>query len=241
MCPDILKSLEANGFCSIGRYLDDQTLQTLTAGFELLDEATPKSTRPDLGVRGKRGVTFARRNLLSIQFVRQFIASEPVISLIDTISPGVVAVRAILFDKTGDANWTVPWHQDRSIAVATRIDVEGFGPWSKKAGIVHVQPPVSVLEGMVTLRFSLDACGLDNGPLRTIAATHRSILTATEVVTTVRDHPESICTTKAGGVVIMRPLILHASSPAKVAGHRRVLHVEFGPPTLPGELRWAMA
>ena len=128
MCLDILESLKMDGFCTIDRYLDDRIFRSLTEDFELLDETTPKSTRPDLGVRGKRGVTFARRNLLSIEFVRQFIASEPVVLLIDTISPGMVAVRAILFDKTGDANWTVPWHQDRSIAVATRIDVAGFGP-----------------------------------------------------------------------------------------------------------------
>ena len=240
MSLDIPQGLEVDGFRTLDRYLDDQMLRTLTAGFENLDHAKPESTGDDEGVRGKRGVTFARRNLLSNALVRSFIAGEPVTSLIDRISPGAVAVRAILFDKTGAANWTVPWHQDRSIAVATRIDVPGFGPWSKKAGVVHVQPPVSVLEAMVTLRFSLDACGPDNGPLRTIAATHRNILSAAEVERVVRDRPESICATSAGGVVIMRPLILHASSPAKVIGHRRVLHIEFGPPALPGELRWAM-
>jgi len=39
-------------------------------------------------------------------------------------------VRAILFDKTADTNWSPAWHQDRTICVKQRIDVEGFGAWT---------------------------------------------------------------------------------------------------------------
>ncbi|MDQ3480113.1 MAG: phytanoyl-CoA dioxygenase family protein, partial [Actinomycetota bacterium] len=141
---------------------------------------------------------------------------------------------------TGDANWTVPWHQDRSIAVHDRVDVVGFGPWSEKAGVIHVQPPLNLLKQMVTLRFSLDACGPDQGPLRVIPGTHHRLLDRDEVSRTVDRGPQRSCTTAAGGVVIMRPLVLHASSPARQARHRRVLHIEFGPPDLPNGLRWAM-
>ena len=71
--------------------------------------------------------------------------------------------------------------------------------------------------------------------------THRSLLSQAEVSTAVAQAAETACTTDAGGVVIMRPLLLHASSPARCATRRRVLHIEFGPPELPGGLQWAMA
>ena len=239
MSCELLSHLEANGYCVIDRYLAASVLQSLIAGFDDPNDSKD-SARLSAGVREKRGVRFARRNLLSSALVRDFIASEPVRSLIECIDPTAVAVRAILFDKTGDANWAVPWHQDRSIAVETKIETPGFGPWSNKAGVVHVQPPIGVLEKMFTLRFSLDACGADNGPLRIIAATHTGILNTAEIEHAVQNRTESIGAMQAGGVLIMRPLILHASSPAKFVGHRRILHIEFGPPTLPGELRWAM-
>lgn len=117
----------------------------------------------------------------------------------------------------------------------------GFGPWSVKAGVPHAQPPVQILRQMATLRFSLDPCGDDNGPLRVIAGTHHRVFEPAEIEAIVKRDEETHCTTVAGGVVIMRPLILHASSPAKRVGHRRVLHIKFGSRELPGGLEWALA
>ncbi len=74
-------------------------------------------------------------------------------------------VRAILFDKQDGANWALGWHQDRTIEVAKQRQVEGFGPWTVKQGRVHVAPPVSLLEHMVTVRFHLDPVDADNAPL----------------------------------------------------------------------------
>ena len=82
-------------------------------------------------------------------------------------------VRAILFDKTPSANWKVVWHQDLTIAVRERGVVSGFGPWSEKEGVVHVQPPIELLERMLAVRVHLDDCGADNGPVRVLPASHR--------------------------------------------------------------------
>jgi hypothetical protein len=81
-----------------------------------------------------------------------------------TLGPAARPVRAILFDKTAANNWMVPWHQDRTIAVHARHEVPGFGPWSVKGGVVHVEPPFDVIAGMITIRAHLDACGEDNAP-----------------------------------------------------------------------------
>jgi len=82
------------------------------------------------------------------------------------------AVRAIFFDKTPGANWKVGWHQDLAIAVQSRHDVTGFGPWSIKAGVPHVRPPAAVLAAMLSARLHLDDCGPSNGPVRVVPGTH---------------------------------------------------------------------
>ncbi len=139
-----------------------------------------------------------------------------------------MAVRGIYFDKTPEANWLVPWHQDLSIAVKQRLDVSGYGPWSTKEGVPHVQPPAELLEAMVTLRLHLDNCDESNGPLRVIPGSHRmGRLEAADIVKTRSNQKEVICSMQAGDALLMRPLLLHASSEASVPVHRRVIHLEY--------------
>jgi hypothetical protein len=83
-------------------------------------------------------------------------------------------VRMLTFDKTPEANWFVPWHQDRTIAVAARIDAPGFERWTIKDGTNHVEPPIPLLEQMVTLRIHLDACTEDGGALEVLPGSHRN-------------------------------------------------------------------
>ena len=236
---NIKQILDDEGCIVIDQFLNQDIANDLTKRFsELEEQSDPASAN---AVVEKRGVKFARRNILSLEFVQHFISSEKVAALLGQIDENAVPARAILFDKTGDANWTVPWHQDRSIAVQQRIDVPGFGPWSEKSGVVHVQPPESILNRMFTLRFSLDTCDADNGPLRVILRSHHQLLSQDQADHLATHQPQLSCITGIGGVVVMRPLILHASSPAKIVRHRRVLHIEFGPTELPGGLKWAMA
>ena len=83
-------------------------------------------------------------------------------------------VRAIYFDKSPEANWLVPWHQDLTVALRSRREVPGFGPWSVKDGVPHVQPPVERLEQMLTVRLHLDDADEGNGALRVLPGSHRS-------------------------------------------------------------------
>jgi ectoine hydroxylase-related dioxygenase (phytanoyl-CoA dioxygenase family) len=148
-------------------------------------------------------------------------------------------VRAILFDKTPATNWKVSWHQDLTIAVKARRSVAGFGPWSEKAGVPHVQPPAAVLQRMVTLRVHLDACGSENGPLQVIPGSHtRGRLSPSDIERVTRDGPIVTCEVEAGGVLAMRPLLVHASSAARRPHHRRVVHLEFAADDLPSGLQW---
>ncbi len=155
------------------------------------------------------------------------------------LGPSAFAVRALYFDKTPEANWKVSWHQDLTIPTASRAEVAGFGPWSEKAGSPHVQPPASVLEGMLTVRLHLDPCDLENGPVRVIPGSHRFGKLRGAGIDDLRGRmPEVTVPVPAGGLLLMRPLLLHASSPAAAPRHRRVLHLEYAAAELPAGLRW---
>jgi hypothetical protein len=153
--------------------------------------------------------------------------------------PGLVAVKATLFDKTPESNWRVQWHQDRLIAVRERVDADGFGPWTTKNGVVHVAPPARVLEEMIAVRVHLDDCGPENGPLRAIPGSHRrGKLTAEEIAKLAATGPIAELSVPRGALLVMRPLLVHASAPAVSASHRRVLHIELAPRDLIAPLQW---
>jgi len=143
------------------------------------------------------------------------------------------AVRATLFDKVPAANWRVPWHRDRLVAVRRRVDVPGFNAWSVKEGVVHAEPPLALLARMLAVRLHLDAIDPDNGPLRVIPGSHRESA----------DHPvdEAAAVTilaERGSALLLRPFLRHASVPAAAPRHRRVIHLEFAAEALPGGLEW---
>jgi ectoine hydroxylase-related dioxygenase (phytanoyl-CoA dioxygenase family) len=166
--------------------------------------------------------------------------SPEIRSLVETIlGVAAVPVRALMFDKVPGANWNLGWHQDVVIPVAHRKETPGFSGWSVKRGVPHVRPPASVLERMLALRIHLDDCGPDNGPLRVIPGSHRfGLLDSSGIRRLIANCKPVVCEAHRGSVLAMRPLLLHASSPAASPTHRRVIHLEFAADTLPGGLEW---
>jgi ectoine hydroxylase-related dioxygenase (phytanoyl-CoA dioxygenase family) len=217
-----------------------------TSGYRLvldvLDVATVERLCTALATAGEASLrgesVYARRNLLSLPEVQAVAADPRVLALTGAAR---LVTRAIFFDKVPGANWHVGWHQDRAIAVAERKELPGWGPWSTKAGVVHVLPPAEILEKMVTVRLHLDPCDEINGPLRVLPGSHRHGILSSEQLAALRQAvPEALCTGPVGSAVVMSPLLLHASSPAANPSHRRILHLEFAPENLlPEGLLWA--
>jgi hypothetical protein len=155
------------------------------------------------------------------------------------LGPGARPVRAILFDKTADNNWAVPWHQDRTIAVRERHEFPGFGPWSVKAGVVHVEPPFDVIENMITIRAHLDDCAEDNAPLLVVPGSHRlGRVAAGQTSEIALTHGHAACLAAAGDLWIYATSIVHASERAQNPQRRRVLQVDYASDELPGGLQW---
>lgn len=148
-------------------------------------------------------------------------------------------VRAILFDKTSDVNWSLGWHQDRVIAVSERVDVEGFGPWTRKRGAFHVAPPFPLLSRMVTMRLHFDDVPATNAPLLVAPGSHRfGRVAEADVSEVVRRCGTVACLASAGDVWLYATPILHASQAATTPCSRRVLQVDYAAEELPGGLQW---
>ena len=148
-------------------------------------------------------------------------------------------VRALLFDKSPAANWSLAWHQDRTVAVRARHDVPGYGPWTRKQGILHVEPPFAVIEAMVTLRIHLDDVPDDNAPLLIAPGSHRlGRIAEPAIADVVARHGCRTCRARAGDIWAYATPILHASAAATGARRRRVVQVDYAADPLAAPLEW---
>lgn len=179
--------------------------------------------------------------LFSVEGLSSFVEADGPIGLLAAQRLGAAAkpVRALLFDKTPSANWSLGWHQDRVVAVRERKDVEGFGPWTRKHGALHVAPPFEVLARMLTLRVHIDSAPETNAPLLVAPGSHRrGRITEADIPAVVSACGVVACLAEAGDVWTYATPILHASERASVAMHRRVLQVDYCADQLPGGLDW---
>ncbi len=147
-------------------------------------------------------------------------------------------VKSIYFDKPATSNWYVSYHQDLTISVDKKVSIEHFGPWTIKQNQFAVQPPIDILENIFTIRIHLDETDENNGALRVIPKSHLKKVYRPETIDW-NIETEKTCIVKRGGVMIMKPLILHSSGRTTNNKKRRVIHIEFSNLELPTTLKWA--
>ncbi len=190
-----------------------------------LEEALLNELRSSAFSEGEAGT----RCLLDLPSVRTAAQKLKAFLIAENVlSPNAVAIQAIAFDKTPDANWKVTWHKDVMFPFARPVTDLDYTLPCTKDGNHYARPPQSVLETMLAVRVHLDDCDETNGPLRVAPHSHRSgVFKSTEIASALNQYPEITCLAKQGEAILMRPLLLHASSRALVAKHRRVLHVVF--------------
>lgn len=218
------------GFAVVSKVVNDSQISQLISTIEKIRQ------------RDRDNCSAGVRHLLKRSSVVRKFASSPELMEIAAKIVGDEAkpVKAILFDKSAEANWYVTWHQDVTIAVKKKIELNGFGPWSVKDGIQHVQPPAHVLDKIVSLRIHLDDCPTENGAIKFIAGSHKAGIMDSAEIAMQRDNQQHICCpADRGDIIVMRPLILHSSSQSTKIDHRRILHIEFVGAELPGGLVWA--
>lgn len=147
-------------------------------------------------------------------------------------------IKSIYFDKPENSNWFVSYHQDLTISVNKKVELENFGSWTSKQNQFAVQPPLDIMENIYSIRIHLDDTDENNGALRVIPKSHLKKIYRPETIDWTTET-EITCNVSKGGIMIMKPLILHSSSRTTNNQKRRVIHIEFSNQELPKELKWA--
>lgn len=221
-----INTLARDGFAIVRNRFNTDQIAALRAAIEPLLQAQSPA-----GIRGLASKVAAVRELSESTAVRAIV--EPILGLDARL------IRSVLFNKNQETNWQVAWHQDLAIAVQRKIETAGFVSWSEKEGVIHVQAPISVLENMLTVRLHLDAADERNGALWVSPGSHRfGRIPASEAAALAERQGKRLCAMQAGDVLLLRPLVLHASRKAVSDHPRRVIHLEFAGAALPAPLVW---
>ncbi|NHA04016.1 phytanoyl-CoA dioxygenase family protein [Mucilaginibacter sp. HC2] len=226
------ESILNNGFTILEDVYTPEEVESILAIIEAVDPSNPTFRKTD--------DLFAIR-----QFLKEVPQTVPLIfnnnlkTLISSLfGEGYFAVKSIYFDKPELSNWFVAWHQDLTIVVDQKKDIAGYGPWTVKHNQFGVQPPLGILQDNFTIRIHLDDAGPDNGALKVISRSHLKGIYRPEIIDW-QVETEMLCPVAAGGVMIMRPLLLHASNRTTNNQKRRVVHIEFSRADLPDGIDWA--
>jgi len=209
-----LSEVEQHGFVILPELFSRPEAQ------RLIDDLDRSSLR-----RSKAGVRHALRHPAVAS-----LAQEP--RLLDVaqeiLGADAVPFRATLFDKSPHANWLVVWHQDTALPLREQCDTPSWGPWSVKDGVVYAHAPAAVLCRVLALRIHLDDSTAGSGPLRVLRGTHtKGVLSDDDIHDLAEQVAPTDCLVRQGGVLAMRPLLVHASSKSQSEALRRVLHIEY--------------
>ncbi|GGG99496.1 phytanoyl-CoA dioxygenase family protein [Mucilaginibacter phyllosphaerae] len=180
-----------------------------------------------------------RQFLKEIPAVKQILFNDKLKGIINELfGDRYFTVKSIYFDKPQKSNWFVAWHQDLTISVDKKTDTPGYGPWTVKQNQFTVQPPINILENNFTICIHLDDTGEGNGALKVISGSHLKGIYRPETIDWQKET-EHTCNVNAGGIMFMRPLLLHASNRTTNNKTRKVIHIEFSNTELPKGLKWA--
>jgi ectoine hydroxylase-related dioxygenase (phytanoyl-CoA dioxygenase family) len=226
--------IEQEGFTIIDEVFSNDEIENIIEKINQADYSSPAFR--------KTGDLFAIRQFLKeIPAIQSLIFNHRMHATIDSIfGAGYFVVKSIYFDKPEQSNWFVAWHQDLTISVDKKIAAAGFGPWTVKQNQFAVQPPLEILGHNFTIRIHLDDTDKYNGALKVVPRSHVKGIYRPETIDWSKET-ESICEVLKGGIMIMRPLLLHASNRTTNHNRRRVIHIEFSNSVLPHGLKWSEA
>ncbi len=225
------KALLTQGFIVIDDIYTVDEIEKIT---QLIEEADQSND----AFRKTSDLFAIRKCLTEIPELLPVVFNKKVKEVINRLfGEGYFVSKSIYFDKPQESNWFVAWHRDLTISVDKKVQLRDFSKWTVKNNQFAVQPPLLVLQDNFTIRIHLDKTDKDNGALKVIPGSHLDKELAHS--TTFTTEEETVCNVNAGGIMIMRPLILHSSHRTTNNKRRRVLHIEFSRAFLPKEIKWS--
>ncbi|WP_407404312.1 phytanoyl-CoA dioxygenase family protein [Chryseobacterium sp.] len=226
------KTIADKGYTIISNVFSKEEVDHLIAIISSID--TSKET-----FRKSKDLFAIRQFLKEIPEVNSFIFNENLKSIIKNLfGSDYFVVKSIYFDKPETSNWYVSYHQDLTISVNEKKEIPNFGPWTNKQNQFAVQPPTDVLENIFTIRIHLDDTDEQNGALKVVPQSHAKGIYRPENIDW-RIETEDFCKVEKGGIMIMKPLLLHGSNRSVSGKRRRVIHIEFSDKELPEDLKWS--
>jgi hypothetical protein len=219
---DARERLDCDGFLQKDAALSGDAVQRLRR----IADAVPS----DSWERRADGTPISVRNLhLVSPGLLEVLADAGVLRLAATLLEAEPwPVSAALFDKVPGANWTVPGHQDLMVPLAKRSDLPRYTQWVEREGVVYARPPEDLLNELIAIRVQLDDCAPGDGSLDVVPGSHTRILRAADAMDIERSRFVP-CFGQSGSVLVMRPLLVHRSSPLSGSLRRRVIHAVFSP------------
>lgn len=159
--------------------------------------------------------------------------------LVQDVLPEAKPVRFVSFNKTSKMNWSLPWHQDRVIAVRDKVETKGFINWSNKSGVWHCEPPITILENMFFARVHLDAATKLNGCMEIAIGSHKyGKILSQDTERIVAKLPKEICIANRGDILFVKALTLHRSTESESKSPRMTLRIDYSDQKLPETLDW---
>lgn len=225
-------SIRENGFTVINNIFSEDEIEKISEVIQNID--TSKET-----FRKSEDLFAIRQFLKEVPDVKDLIFNENLKEIIKEIfGEKYFTVKSIYFDKPEKSNWYVAYHQDLTISVDKKVELENFGPWTTKQNQFAVQPPLEILENIFTIRIHLDDTDENNGALKVVPKSHSKGIYRPETIDW-NVETENICSVEKGGIMIMKPLLLHGSNRTTNGKKRRVIHIEFSDKELPKVLNWS--
>ena len=210
------EEIESSGFAVVEDVFADKQIDAILSAIDKADGNKPT-------FRKTTDLFAIRQFFKEIPEAIPYVFIPPLKGIIEQLfGPGFFIVKSIYFDKPGSSNWFVAYHQDLTISVAEKWMMEGFGPWTIKQNQYGVQPPLEVLQNNFTIRIHLDDSDENNGALKVIPGSHLKGIYRPETIDWETEK-EVVCRVAKGGVMIMRPLLLHASNRTTNSKQRRVI------------------
>ncbi|WP_035651720.1 phytanoyl-CoA dioxygenase family protein [Flavobacterium sp. ASV13] len=227
--------VENEGYSIINNVFTENEIENLISLIENKTENNPENDT----FRKSQDLFAIRQFHKEIPETLPYIFNQNLQNIIETtFGKGYFITKSIYFDKPEKSNWFVAYHQDLTISVDKKIDVENFENWTIKQNQFAVQPPTEILENNFTIRIHIDKTTKDNGALKVINNSHSKGILRIENLD-FKKEKESICEVEKGGIMIMKPLLFHASNKTTNNERRRVIHIEFSKQKLPNGLEWS--
>lgn len=230
-----LNKINSEGFAIINNVYSENEIEKIISEIEKItkketENLTFRKTEDLFAIRQFHKEIPESINLIFNQNLKDIIKSN--------FNNNYFITKSIYFDKPENSNWFVAYHQDLTISVNKKVEIDDFENWTTKQNQFAVQPPKEILENNFTIRIHIDKTTKENGALKVLNKSHKNGIVRVENIA-FENETETICEVEKGGIMIMKPLLFHASNKTTNNERRRVIHIEFSNKKLPSELEWS--